>query len=278
MPVGPPPKAANQEGLRLMHPMPTPNDRPRGRSRRGPLVFVAALLILALPTIALASHQFSDVPTSNPFHSNITRLVDSGITAGCGSGRFCPKSNVTREQMAAFMGRGLGRAALGSGAIPIADAEAFYVGTVRIETGGASGGTGFVTVAADVGAVTDESGLCPCRAEVFLVDLANGAQSDHGIMPINDTGFADGTWAGNAAAHWVFSAPSNQARTYGLAVSVETTGTPPPTADTAVLFATLTAEYSAFGSAGGSTLGLSGTGGFTFGEPTPNDRTVAPEG
>lgn len=270
-----------------MRPTSTPTGSPnRTGRRRGPLVLVVAALILALPAIALASHQFSDVPTSSPFHANIGRLVDSGITAGCGSGRFCPKATVTREQMAAFLTRGLGRAALGTGTIAMADAAAFYVGTVRIATGGASGGTGFVTASANVSAITDVPALCPCRGSAYLVDLATGELSDTSLFALVDDGFGDDFWSANGAVNWVFRAPSNQARTYGLAVDLETTGVAPrvtggsiqggPTGTNAFLFTTLTAEYSPFGSTGGSTLESTDVNGFSFGDPAPNDRKVAP--
>ncbi|MBZ5535408.1 MAG: FG-GAP-like repeat-containing protein [Acidobacteriia bacterium] len=51
---------------------------------------------------------FNDVPTTHPFYSFINRLYASGITAGCGGGNYCPDSQVTREQMAIFIERGLG--------------------------------------------------------------------------------------------------------------------------------------------------------------------------
>lgn len=77
-------------------------------------------LTLGIPLGALASHQFADVPASNPFHTDIDALVDSGVTAGCGDGKYCPKANVTREQMAAFLNR-LG--ALGPGKTPVVNAK-----------------------------------------------------------------------------------------------------------------------------------------------------------
>ena len=83
----------------------TPSSAPRSRRRRVSVLLGLVLALAAAPAIVLASHQFTDVPTSNPFHGNIARLVDTGITAGCGSGKFCPKSAVTREQMAAFLVR-----------------------------------------------------------------------------------------------------------------------------------------------------------------------------
>ena len=41
----------------------------------------------------------------SPFAADIVWLVESGITNGCATGYFCPKSPVTREQMASFLKR-----------------------------------------------------------------------------------------------------------------------------------------------------------------------------
>jgi len=85
-------------------------------------VLVALLLgaAIAFPLGVLASHQFSDVPDSNPYHADIDALVDSGVTTGCGGGKYCPSAFVTREQMAAFMNR-LG--ALQAGKTPVVNAD-----------------------------------------------------------------------------------------------------------------------------------------------------------
>ena len=91
------------------------------RPSRPILLTILVTALLALPMgIVLASHQFSDVPNSNPFHADIDALVDAGVTAGCGGGRYCPKANVTREQMAAFLNR-LG--ALSPGETPVVNAD-----------------------------------------------------------------------------------------------------------------------------------------------------------
>jgi glucose/arabinose dehydrogenase len=50
--------------------------------------------------------QFSDVTTSG-FINDITWLGYEGITSGCGGGRFCPKGEVARDQMASFIARAL---------------------------------------------------------------------------------------------------------------------------------------------------------------------------
>lgn len=62
------------------------------------------------PTLLDTISGFSDTANS-PFDYDIAWLNASGITAGCGNDRFCPKATVTREQMASFLARGLHLAA-----------------------------------------------------------------------------------------------------------------------------------------------------------------------
>lgn len=57
---------------------------------------------------APATATFDDVPASHLFFQQIEALVDSGITAGCGGGDFCPNAPLTRGQMAAFLAKALG--------------------------------------------------------------------------------------------------------------------------------------------------------------------------
>jgi hypothetical protein len=47
--------------------------------------------------------MFSDVPAGNPFARWIEQLANEGITGGCGGGKFCPQTPVTRAQMAVFL-------------------------------------------------------------------------------------------------------------------------------------------------------------------------------
>lgn len=74
---------------------------------RTALIVVATALVVA-PLTAVASHQFTDVPNSHTFHSDIAWLADAGVTRGCNppaNTRFCPDDNVTRGQMGAFLNR-----------------------------------------------------------------------------------------------------------------------------------------------------------------------------
>jgi hypothetical protein len=47
--------------------------------------------------------DFADVPCPGAFADWIEQLAAEGVTGGCGGGNYCPASNVTRGQMAAFL-------------------------------------------------------------------------------------------------------------------------------------------------------------------------------
>jgi hypothetical protein len=82
------------------------------RRRWAPLPVL--LLVLAMPLAVLASDRFSDVLTTNPAHGDINAIATAGITAGCNpptNTLYCPADAVTRQQMASFLHRALGRVA-----------------------------------------------------------------------------------------------------------------------------------------------------------------------
>ena len=72
------------------------------------LLIGATALAVMLPAIAIAGDRFTDVPDTDPFHTDIGWLADAGVTAGCNppaNDEFCPEDPVKRKQMAAFMRR-----------------------------------------------------------------------------------------------------------------------------------------------------------------------------
>lgn len=79
------------------------------KNRRWMTIAIAAMVMnTVLATAVVAGHRFNDVSNTNTFHNDITWLADNDITRGCNppaNTRFCPKDNVTREQMAAFVRR-----------------------------------------------------------------------------------------------------------------------------------------------------------------------------
>ena len=156
------------------------------RPRRPILLAILVTAVLAFPMgIVVASHQFSDVPNTNPFHNDIDALVDSGVTAGCGGGKYCPKSAVTREQMAAFLNR-LGALAPGKTPVVNADAVDGFDANQLARADGAEGNPtglpatqadqviasativastdGVVVVTASSTTGTAGAGACPCRS------------------------------------------------------------------------------------------------------------------
>ena len=54
----------------------------------------------------VAPVDFFDVPAGHPFHDHIVELARAEITAGCGSGNYCPSDPVTRAQMSVFLLKG----------------------------------------------------------------------------------------------------------------------------------------------------------------------------
>jgi hypothetical protein len=57
---------------------------------------------------APATATFNDVPVGNPYFQFVEALAASGVSAGCGSGNYCPDAPVTRGQMAVFLAKALG--------------------------------------------------------------------------------------------------------------------------------------------------------------------------
>jgi hypothetical protein len=76
--------------------------------RRPWLVVALVAAIVAIPTAAVATHYFTDVSDSSTHAPGIEFVAESGITAGCEPGRFCPADPLTRQQMATFLYRSSG--------------------------------------------------------------------------------------------------------------------------------------------------------------------------
>lgn len=74
---------------------------------------MASFLARALHLPATTQDFFSD-DESSQHEGDINRLAAAGITGGCDTNRFCPRSNVTRAQMASFLVRGFKLPATGT--------------------------------------------------------------------------------------------------------------------------------------------------------------------
>ena len=232
---------------------PVPPAARRPRHRRLRLLIGLVVALAATPAIVLASHQFSDVPTGHPFHGEIDALVDAGITNGCSVTAYCPNSAVSRGQMAAFLSRGLGTAAAGYGEISVADWQTEYVAGVTVSAGGVPGGTGFVTVTADISVFVFDPLLCPCGVEIGIDQLDGPGTSPQTVFIVPADTFEE-TSANSGTIGWVFEVPSGEDAEFAAYANVFTEGVEPlggstnGDVDPGVIFGSMTAEYSPFGS------------------------------
>lgn len=131
--------------------------------------------------------RFADVPPGFWALTFIETLAESGITAGCGNGNFCPDSPVTRAQMAVFLERGIHGAAFSPPAA---------TGNVFLDVGATDFAAAFVEQLSQDG-ITGGCGnnsYCPNdtvtrdQMAVFLLRAKHGA----GFTPPPATGiFAD---------------------------------------------------------------------------------------
>jgi S-layer homology domain len=63
---------------------------------------MAGFLVRALHLPPATKDYFTDDSTSS-LEASINAAAEAGLTGGCGNGKYCPSTAVTREQMAAFM-------------------------------------------------------------------------------------------------------------------------------------------------------------------------------
>lgn len=108
-----------------------PSPRPPSTGRRVLRAFLllsaAAALVAAVFSTGLfvgrtqASHSFTDVPDGAYYHNAVEWIKNRVVTAGCGSGLYCPDTVVTRGMLAQFiykLGLALSPTPFGSGMNP----------------------------------------------------------------------------------------------------------------------------------------------------------------
>lgn len=70
-------------------------------------VFIIAARYERTPFTYPPAPYFSDVPPSSPYFPFVQKMAQSGITAGCAGGKYCPNQELSRGQMAVFIVTGL---------------------------------------------------------------------------------------------------------------------------------------------------------------------------
>ena len=139
--------------------------------RRRAVAIVGVAIALVVPGLALASHQFDDVPTASTFHTNVARVYGARITAGCAPDLYCPDDPVSRFQMEAFIARSAGRVETATmGFFTIGTDPNVVAGQVVIRAGDVPGGTANIVIQTDIGAYSYSA---PSDA-IFRIDLYRG--------------------------------------------------------------------------------------------------------
>lgn len=138
------------------------------------MLFIGVLIgLLAMPVAVWASHQFGDVPDSSPYHKNITALADSGVAGGFADGNYHPTEVVSRQHMAAFLHRGLGRIAATATLASInSGASDVQLGSLSFRSEGAVGG--YQGILVTVNAQLDHDASVAANCSVTLAAKKDG--------------------------------------------------------------------------------------------------------
>lgn len=220
----------------------------RGSSPRARVaLLVAALALVVLTPLAVAGHLFGDVPDTSPHHDDVSAIAGAGITVGCAPGLYCPEFAVRRDQMASFLGRGLGRVAHAGFpivAVPEGDPAIPAGWSVEITPGlpeaALPGATGFVKADAKINLLLVDDTGCPCLFGAGLLIDGEYIDSDDSYVTLTSADeFASIplTAAGDVTSH----GPKE------VQVAIWGTGDALANGD-------VTATYFPFGATGGSTL------------------------
>ena len=220
-------------------------------SGRGRKVMTAIVLVLALaiPGVVLASHQFGDVPNSNPFHDDISAIALAGITTGCGGGNFCPNGTLTRAQEAAFIHRASGRVGADDAfSLSVAPATDVAVAALTITTGlpggTLAGANGFLKIDGTVTLYETNADLCDCFASINVVVDGTPDTAETFVYLDNNASYQLSTGAISAVVP-----VTSGTKTVQLVVREYVGG------ETLQAYSSLTAMYVPFGSTGTDTAG-----------------------
>lgn len=236
-------------------------------SRRGAvkmmLVGMVLTLAVAVPASVWANHQFNDVPSNHPFHAQISAVADAGITTGFPDGGFHPGDPITRQAMAAFLERGLGRVGMSStaGDLPLAPSTNDVLTAVSIDAGATGGGAGFVILIGTAWFKSTAPAECPCSITLGIVDLQSGTSLASTEFDVGGTANEGGTVLGTGTVQTVARVTGDSTRQFGLRAFLhDSTGSMSASGS-------LSALYVPFGPDGDDTLAYGSCSAPTEGEP-----------
>jgi hypothetical protein len=183
------------------------------RSRPRPLL-IAVLVLLALGTAVAAAGagplRFTDVPPSHPFEREISAVASGNIAAGYPDGTFRPGDPITRQAMAAFLARGLGRAEFATGTVSGAGVLNRTVASLTVH----HSASGYVIVNASTGGRIATEASCPCVIETRLVSgTRQSPKVQDELVNIAEPG---GNVMGATSNTWVASVHGKGSTTFSL--------------------------------------------------------------
>jgi hypothetical protein len=188
-----------------------------------------------------SSPSFTDVPTSHPFHDEIAAVASGGIALGYPDGSYRPGAPITRQAMAAFLARGLGRAAHATGTVSGTGTADRTVAAVTIQ----HDASGYVVLhAATYGSVPTDF-TCPCLIETRIVSGAKQSTEVHDELGGEEQ--PGGSVVGSTANTWMLAVHGSGSTTFTLLARRvnATTGNPSTTFE-----GSLTAQFVPFDGAG----------------------------
>lgn len=197
------------------------------RSVVAALALVAGFCLFAgsLTGVAVAAHQFDDVPNTNAFHDAIGNVANAGITTGYADGTYRPGDPVTRGSMAGFLDRAGTRVGYGENTVNTTSNSDQTLVSIEMERGAESSTTnsmGFYVIIGNVQIETQSPSSCPCGARAYV----NGVAPTYEVMTnIDDPSGRARTSMTTLSV--IPAAPDDTAEFIQLRASInETTGNP----------------------------------------------------
>jgi len=191
------------------------------------IVTVVLTLAIAVPVSVWASHDFNDVPSGHPFHAPISAVADAGITTGFGDGGFHPSDPVTRQAMAAFLERGLGRIAQNSTfdgfpfGVPILPDASTRLTGILLDAGATGGGNaGYAQLTGTASFKSSAPADCPCYIELSIRDLTSGESLGSVTFDVDGDANASGTAVTSATVQGTYSIPADQTGSFALVATL----------------------------------------------------------
>lgn len=122
--------------------------------------------------IAVANHQFPDVPPGSAFHDDIDDFVNAGCATGFPDGTYHPQEAVKRQQMARFLHACGGRIQHRQSGFNTMTTTAGNFFNMDLAPGALGDGAGFGWLAVTVDAQSTSAAGLPCEIIVNVVGVS----------------------------------------------------------------------------------------------------------